>query len=68
MAMILADSSMPARCWTAPLMPHGDVQRRADRRAGLADLVLLADVAAVDRRPAGADRAADAPRPARGSA
>ena len=39
----------------------GNVQRRADRGAGLADLVLLADVAAVDRRAAGADRAADRP-------
>ena len=39
----------------------GDVERRADGRAGLADLVLLADVAAVDRRAASADRSAEAP-------
>ena len=60
MAMILADSSMPARCWTAPLMPQAMYRARADGGAGLADLVLLADEAAVHGRAAGADRPAEA--------
>ena len=40
---------------------HGDVQRGPHRGAGLAHLVLLADVAAIDGRAAGAHGAADGP-------
>src|SRR3989304_641731 len=38
---------------------HGDVERRAHRSACLADLVFLADVAAIDGSATGADRSTD---------
>ena len=44
-------------------MPQAMYERRADGRAGLADLVVLVDEAEVDRRAAGADGAAEARRP-----
>jgi hypothetical protein len=55
MATMTLESFMPARCWIAPEMPHGDVEFRRDHLAGLADLPVVRRVAGVDGGARGAD-------------